>query len=105
MADRTHQDLLMVTGTLDTTDIGGSPYAELAAVSHAFYQPEEVVLDLAGTDPVAILLEEPLSDAPAEEAKEAVQEPEEPTSPPAPKPASRRRGSTKKEQAAEPAES
>ncbi|MGW7100401.1 hypothetical protein [Streptomyces sp. NPDC054838] len=101
MTDRTHEEMLMMTGTLDTTGIGGSPYAELTAVSHAFREDEQVVFSIAGADAVSIPLEELLDDAAPEQQAEAEAEAEQDPAPeqeaePAPrKAASRRRGSTK----------
>ncbi|MGW9067914.1 hypothetical protein ACWGQT_00480 [Streptomyces yangpuensis] len=88
MTDLSHQALLMVTGTLDTTDIGGSPYSELPSVSQAF--PEAMASPDATPAPV--------SEEPAEK-------PTPQTEPTASKASPRKRATTKKEQAPAPAES
>jgi hypothetical protein len=127
-----HERSLLVTGTLDTSGVGGSPYANLDQVSLAFDAEPAVVFTLGDADPVAIPVEELLVDGKlpfaefdlakaAEsspsgeteadqkpEAPEAKTEPEaetEPVAAPAPAPAPARKRTTKKTQASAPVES
>ncbi|MFE6000290.1 hypothetical protein ACFQ6C_26075 [Streptomyces sp. NPDC056454] len=63
---------LLLTGTLDTSGVGGSQYEELPNVALAWREDDSVVLIRAGHDAVDIPLEELLVDGkdPSEAAAE-----------------------------------
>lgn len=59
-----HEQRLLLTGTLDTSGVGGSPSADLPHVAMAF-APEQAVV----TDPPAAQEAEPEDDSSAQVAK------------------------------------
>lgn len=103
-----HERALLVTGTLDTSGVGGSPYASLDRVAVAFgaevhegdFVPQEA----------AVAVSEVVSEPEPEEKvaengpSEPVVEPEVVKEPEAEKPAPRKRASAKKVQASAPAD-
>ncbi|THA72568.1 hypothetical protein E6R60_26940 [Streptomyces sp. A0642] len=53
-----HERRLLLTGTLDTSGVGGSPDSELPNVALAFREEEAVVFALPGKEAVSIPLSE-----------------------------------------------
>lgn len=107
-----HERALLVTGTLDTSGVGGSPYANLDRVAVAFGAP---VVEAAPEEPEVVEAEvkaaENSSPEPVvESVTEPVVEPEpvkepEPVEEPEVKPAARKRTTAaKKAQASKPAD-
>lgn len=95
-----HERALLVTGTLDTSGVGGSPYAELDQVAVAFGAEVH--------EGDHIPQEQPVKAASEPEQKEAEKGPSEPVTEPQAaeeKPAARtKRAPAKKAQAATPAD-
>ncbi|MET7363262.1 hypothetical protein ABZS76_33160 [Streptomyces sp. NPDC005562] len=81
-----HEQRLLLTGTLDTSGVGGSPYEELPAVALAF----------GAIEPETKTASEPEPEAEPEQSTTSVPEPvKEPEAKPAPKPATRKRTTSK----------
>jgi hypothetical protein len=72
-----HERALLVTGTLDTSGVGGSPYADLDQVTVAFGAPVHAGDHIPQEAPVEVT-PEPEQKAAENSPSEPVKEPEEP---------------------------